>query len=180
MTKKQLEKKLNTLKESDELIPMLLDLYASNKTFKEIMEVSFSEKAAEEQFHKYIDRIERIFFPADIMRSGFSIDTAKAVLEQYCSKTSDPDMIATYNLNFAEYCLQFTETYGDIDDEFYTVLEDTFMVAINRAAEDRTYYDNMHDNMARMIKRCGSFGWGVYDYLSYELSSVDKMWEKRS
>ena len=70
---------------------------------------------------KYKKRIYKIFNPSDIVRMGFSIDTAQQVLAEFADicVNDNGKWYGDLALYFAEFATDFTLGYGDIDEDSY-------------------------------------------------------------
>ena len=85
LTEKSLEKKLHNMG-TEELIQIIMSLYRSNKSVEQSINLQIIGDAyGNELLEKYKKRIYKIFNPSDIVRMGFSIDTAQQVLAEFAA-----------------------------------------------------------------------------------------------
>ena len=83
LTEKSLEKKLHNMG-TEELIQIIMSLYRSNKSVEQSINLQIIGDAyGNELLEKYKKRIYKIFNPSDIVRMGFSVDTAQQVLAEF-------------------------------------------------------------------------------------------------
>lgn len=121
LTEKSLEKKLHNMV-TEELIQIIMSLYRTNKSVEQSINLQIIGDAyGNELLEKYKKRIYKIFNPSDIVRMGFSIDTAQQVLAEFADicVNDNGKWYGDLALYFAECATDFTLGYGDIDEDSY-------------------------------------------------------------
>lgn len=161
MSKSTLKRYMKAL-DRNGLEEWLYSMYEGSVAFRQAVDMNISETEADKIEKKYCRRLEKIFFPSDIGRMGFSLKEAKNILKEYTELCVDNSRTARMKLYFAEYCCEFTNTYGDINTSFYNALEKAFMEALEYAGQDKDFYDCFSDDLERVVNDCSNFGWGVY------------------
>ena len=76
-------------------------------------------------------------------------------------------MINDLQLYYVECGVEFTNTYGDINESFYSSMGNmywTVIEAINKS-DDRKLYETFADRLKAVIEETEDIGWGFYDGL---------------
>ena len=174
LTEKSLEKKLHNMG-TEELIQIIMSLYRSNKSVEQSINLQIIGDAyGNELLEKYKKRIYKIFNPSDIVRMGFSIDTAQQVLAEFADiyVNDNGKWYGDLALYFAECATDFTLGYGDIDEDFYEVLGDAYHDAIVAAGQDEELYKLWKDRLESVLHDFVGFGWGMEEYICEEYYSL--------
>lgn len=168
-----LRKRLEQMDEAS-LIQMIIDLYkGSNAAEKAINLCLLGDDYGMGLLDQYKKRLYKIFNPADIVRTGFSLEAAQVVLDDFADVCIDSDRLyGDLALYFAECATDFTMSYGDIDDEFYDALVDAYHVAVVAAAKDKRVYEILKDRFRSVLDAFAGFGWGMEDEISDEYFSI--------
>ena len=174
LTEKSLEKKLHSMG-TEELIQIIMSLYRSNKSVEQSINLQIVGDAyGNELLEKYKKRIYKIFNPSNIVRRGFSIDTAQQVLAEFADicVNDNGKWYGDLALYFAECATDFTMSYGDIDEDFYEVLGDAYHDAIVAAGQDEELYKLWKDRLESILHNFAGFGWGMEEYICEEYYSL--------
>ena len=174
LTEKSLEKKLHSMG-TEELIQIIMSLYRSNTSVEQSINLQIVGDAyGNELLEKYKKRIYKIFNPSNIVRRGFSIDTAQQVLAEFADicVNDNGKWYGDLALYFAECATDFTMSYGDIDEDFYEVLGDAYHDAIVAAGQDEELYKLWKDRLESILHDFAGFGWGMEDYICEEYYSL--------
>lgn len=161
-------KKIIESMKHDELVDFLTNLYSTNFVFQDIMNLELNEVYVEEFFTKACNKITLGFRPTN----SFSItDVYNTVKSFPCKK---PEVIAELNLHFAACAAEFSCEFGDMDNQYYKMLEKAFLEALEYAASDRCFFIKREEKFEEILHHCACFGWGVYDNLK---PVFDDAWE---
>lgn len=174
LTEKALEKKLQNMSK-EECIQMIMSFYRFDKTAEQIINLQMvGDSYGNELLEKYKKRLYKIFNPSDIVRMGFSIDTAQQVLSEFADicVNDNGKWYGDLALYFAECATDFTMDYGDIDENFYDVLGDAYHDAIVAASKDEKLYKLWKDRLESILHDFAGFGWGMEEYLCGEYYSI--------
>ena len=172
MTIPEVKKKLANL-EQTELVQSLCGLYKNCDYAEQAINLKLLDKTyGERLLQQYQDRMYKIFFPYDIVRSGFSLSDAKRVVSDFKKVCQDTELIIELKLCFAEYGTEFTNMYGDIDERFYNAVCDAFGDVIEAVSKDRELFDKWYDRLSSIVDDSDGIGWGFHDYLVEEYYGI--------
>lgn len=107
----------------EEIIQLLLDSYKVSPQVKEYITAKYGDKDTLEQiFQTYKNKIKDVFFPKS-MRAQFKIGEARKVISNFKKLCSDEKLVIDLMLYYVEMGVEFTNTYGDINESFYNSVE---------------------------------------------------------
>src|SRR5437762_1975622 len=124
MNARIIQKHLKTCSK-EELVQMFLDLARRNPAVERFLISRFDPTAPVPNFEDYEAEVRKEFFPARAFGNG-NPSIIFRMLERVEAEATGPKQV----IDFIYYCIEtgveFTEIYGDIDEEFYTAFEDLF------------------------------------------------------
>lgn len=167
LTVGQLKKRLSEF-EKDSIIELIADLYKSTPAVKQVLNLQFTADYGQQLLDKAEKQLYKIFFPEDIIRTGFSLKEAKAVVSNFTKICADDELIARLNYHFAKNAVEFTNNFGDIDTPFYNALARHFANVTDIIASQPDLYDEFMPKLEDLKESTSVCGWGVY----YELSDI--------
>lgn len=158
-------KKIFKEKSKEELIGLLVECYKNNPLIKEYITAKFGSKDnLNSIFEEYKKKVYDVFFPKS-MRSEFKISEAKKAVREFKKLCNDKKLIIELMLYYVEMGVEFTNTYGDIDEAFYNSVASMFcsvVVAINDQ-EDSRIYDDLKDRLRAVVDDTDDIGWGLHE-----------------
>lgn len=160
-----LKKRLNTM-EKKELVALICKLYKGDKQAQSIIDIELCGASAEAQLVSDCkEKIRAAFFG-----SKLSLKNARTVISNFRKASKSKENIAELMLFYVECGVEFTNIYGDIDEDFYYSIESMFadFVHLINTFDSPDYYDR---NAARIKKVCNDsqgIGWGF----SEEMMSI--------
>lgn len=102
--------------------------------------------------------------------SSGSMAIAVRTFEAYKKSCNDSEGLIDLMLFFVECGSQFTLDYGDIDEDFYAVLEDVFDEALGLMKNSNsTIVERYRERINSIIEDTRDIGWGYNDQLQYVL-----------
>ena len=155
MTLTQYKKIISALPR-EELEAHLVDLFKTNRVFKDIESTTWAVDENAQLLESYQKKIEKAFWKDD-----FSLSECKAVLKDYSSRTLNPSTIALMHLSFAMEAAELSAACGDFSERFYSSLEKAAEVFLDYTRTDIEFFSTHEDAFQCLIDTCGSFGWGV-------------------
>ena len=172
MTITELKKKLAGV-ERKELEQILCGLYKSFDDAAQSINLQLLDSSYGLKLLKlYQDKMYKIFFPKDIIRSGFSLSAAKKVISDFKKVCQNEELVLDLKLYFVGCGTEFTNTYGDIDERFYQSLCDAFFDVANAASGDQELFEEWEDRLRRIVVDSEEIGWGFHDFIVEEYYNI--------
>lgn len=159
----------NILKEKsrEELLELLIESYKTIPLLKEYISVKYgSQDNIEKIFEAYKNKIYNVFFPKN-MKTQFKISDAKKAVNEFKKLSSNEKLIIELMLYYVEMGIEFTNTYGDINEAFYNsvaTMYEAVVSAINKQDESEIY-NNFKDRLKAVVDDTNGMGWGFHDEL---------------
>lgn len=171
-------KKIFKEKSKDELTELLVECYKNNPLVKEYITAKFGSKDnLNNIFEEYKKKIYDVFFPKN-MRFDLKISNAKKAVSDFKKLCNDKKLIIELMLYYVEMGVEFTNTFGDIDEAFYysvASMFDSVVSAINDQADSRIY-DDLKDRLRAVVDDTDGIGWGFNEQMCdiyYQLVWLD-------
>ena len=163
MATANLKKFLNTLSK-EELIKHIIELDKKYKPVQEYYQLYITNDV-DAVVNKYRNEIQNEFFPLRGQPKMRLSVARKAVLE--ANKLGlPPEKMADLMLFYVETGVQFTCTYGDIDEPFYNSMESMFAKALKFITAE-ALLPNFRLRAETIVDRTRNTGWGFHDTLGY-------------
>ena len=157
---REVKSELNKLDKAD-LIKHISELYKKYKPVKEYFDfyINPDEKKLLEQ---YRDKVTEGFFP----KRGFQLklSISRKAINDFKKLGSSADSIADLLLHYVEKGVEFTNEYGDIDENFYTSVENTYSSALDLISKNGLL-DKFKTRAYKIVTDTEGIGWGFHDYL---------------
>jgi uncharacterized protein YktA (UPF0223 family) len=169
-----LKKYLKT-KNNEELQKEIVEIVKNFKDVKEFYNLKLNPESEKETFQKYKKIVENEFFPDRGFGKLRYAEVNKAIKDfEKCSNT--PELIGELKLLYAESGVEFTNTYGDIDERFYVNIVRAYDSALSYIAQ-HDLEDKFEEKAKEISDEASGIGWGFEDamievfyeyYSSYE------------
>jgi len=162
-TKSELNRYLKELNQA-ELENEIKKLYSKFGVVKKYYELEFSQDTSK-VLNEFKDRIKKEYFPSRGFGRASNKESRKVITEFKKISIFQKDVIELL-LHRVETMIEFTKTYGDIDEPFYNSLGSSFNEAcklINSEKLEKEY----RGECRRLMNETYHFGWGLYDELKY-------------
>ncbi len=162
--------KINDLKKylsntsEKELRDHIVELFKISKEVKEYYLLKVSPDSEKELMEKYKKIIENEFFPERGMKFPSYVVLKKAVGDfQKISK--NPIYFAELMLIYVENGVEFTNTYGDINETFYNNISRMFEKAVDFITQN-ALNDVFKKRCKEIMESSEGIGWGFGDFIS--------------
>jgi hypothetical protein len=157
---REVKTELNKL-EKEDLIKHISELYKKFKPVKEYFDfyIDPDEKKLLEQ---YKEKVTEGFFPKRGYQLKLSI--SRKAINDFKKLGTSAECLADLLLHFVENGVRFTNEYGDIDENFYTSIENTYSSSLAVISENgllTTFKKRAH----KIVTDTEGIGWGFHDYL---------------
>ncbi len=157
---REVKSELNKL-DKKELIKHISELYKKYKPVKEYFDfyINPDEKKLLEQ---YKEKVKEGFFP----KRGFQLklSISRKAINDFKKLGTSAESLADLLLYFVENGVEFTNKYGDIDENFYTSVESTYSNALE-IIDKNGLLDNFKKRAYKIVTDTDEIGWGFQDYL---------------
>ena len=100
---------------------------------------------------------------------GPKLIDAKKTVTNVKKLTNDPEIILNFMMDYVEHGIDFTCSYGDLWDNYYTSIENMYHSAIQMILKNKDTIDveKYLIRIDKMVAKTSSIGWGFYDTLKY-------------
>lgn len=167
LMKSTLNKHLKQLS-NDQLIDLVKACFDASKDMEKFLAIRIlGDEAAESLFHEYRKKVEQQFFP----ERGFGklkLQEAKKAISEFERLTGSVKYSMELKLIYVENGVDFTLSYGDVDERFYNSMESVYADVIDLVNEDETaeLFDEYEERIEAIVSKTEEVGWGFHDGLA--------------
>ena len=157
---REVKKELDKLDKS-ELLKHIAELYKKFKPVKEYYD--FYLNPVEDSFlEKYKERVRSGFYP----KRGFDLklSISRKAINDFKKLGASNESLANLLLYYVECGVEFTSEYGDIDENFYISVENTYAASLELMSKEGIL-DKFQDRALAIVEKTRHMGWGFYDGL---------------
>lgn len=148
--------------DKDRLIDLIADLYKKNKAVKELFDFYLNPNE-KELFESYRTKVYEAFYPK--RGFGFNLKEGKKAISDFKKFEPSPKLVADLMLVYVESGVQFTNDYGDIDENFYYSLESTYNAALTLMKKENLLGKFAY-RAGEIVRKTDGIGWYFHDTLS--------------
>lgn len=147
----------------EELIKTIVDLYKKDQFVKDYYQSKFTDADDLSLLEKQKERITKEFFSVrGYGRAKLSV--AKKVITEYKKLNNNPDHLAELMLFYVETGVEYTNHYGDIDEQFYISMENMYETLLKHIVKNNIS-DKYTERCQKTLKDSKNTGWGFHDQL---------------
>jgi len=175
LTNTQLKNALKDYKK-DELIKLITDISQACPQAKEFLTVKFTDlENVNRLLEKYKQKIEHEFFP----KRGFgrlNLQEAKKAISDFKKICPNKEMIIDIMLFYVENCVEFTATYGDINEAFYNSAISVYGQAVKEINSGDIDLVEVFAARLKSTADNACEGWGFHDEmmdLYYQIARIE-------
>lgn len=149
-----------------ELITLIVDLYKMNKEVQQYLSSKFLGDEVNEELHKQLRRkIKNEFFPERSLPKLRLADIEKMILS-FQKTTEDSIKTIDLMLYYVEMGVNFTRSYGDMNEKIYNKILSMFAKLVDLCEEDKSYYTPYAERLSNLLSDSMEIAWGFPDALS--------------
>lgn len=152
--------------DKDALVSIIMDCYKQSKDVKNYIHVLLNpEEAIEQLYEKAKLQITNEFFP----ERGFGklrLAVAKKAIAEFRELSKDELRTIDLMIHYVEEGVDFTNEYGDINDQFYNSMILMYRNVIDKIMDKQQLYNQFHVRLGTIVKETSGIGWGFHDVLS--------------
>jgi hypothetical protein len=160
MGKQDLKKELAGF-DKKKLIGLISELYDKNKSVREYLDYYLkpNENASLETFKV---KVREAFYP----KRGFGLKLAagKKAISDFRKLSPTMESLIDLMIYYVECGVEFTNDYGDINENYYLSLERTFRDALS-LIDKHLLHDSFKDRVLMILDETENIGWGFHDTL---------------
>jgi hypothetical protein len=160
MSKRDLKKELADF-DKKKLISLISELYDKNKSVKEYLDYYLNpdEKAI---LKVYREKVREAFYPN--RGFGFKLAVGKKAISDFRKLKPAVDSLIDLMLYYVECGVEFTNEYGDIDENYYLSIERAYRDSLD-LIDKHLLHDIFKDRALTVVHDTGNIGWGFHDTL---------------
>lgn len=162
----------------EEIIELLMDSYKVSEEVKEYITVKYGDQDTIEQvFETYKNKIRDVFFPKS-MSAQFKIVEAKKIVNHFKKLCSDEKLLIDLMLYYVEMGVEFTNTYGDINESFYNSVEGMYQSVVDSINKNKNsgIFNILRKRLKAVVDDTEGIGWGFNDNLGimyFDIECID-------
>ncbi|NQU83559.1 MAG: hypothetical protein HQ536_02510 [Parcubacteria group bacterium] len=164
LTWSKVKSNLTNLSKKD-IVKHVGEIYKKFPQTQEYFQSIMTVEGEEELLEKYKKIIKEEFFPSrGWPRDFFSLSKAKKAISQFKKLAEKPQNVADIMLYYTEIGVEFTNEYGDIDENFYLSMEtiaDNAAKLIQKHGMEKIFSDRFE----KIVRDTSGIGWGFHDEL---------------
>lgn len=170
-----------SLQKSDkkELINIIQNLYRlSEENRIYLLAGSMESKAESGVFEAYREIIKNEFFPEN-GHGTLRYSVAEKAIDNYWKASKDLEGKLDLMLFYVENGVDFTNEYGDIDEEFYDKIVDMLekFCTLLKKPEGKIHYLRFQKRLFKIRKKSKGIGWGFEDDVTLLIKDVEDFFE---
>ncbi len=155
-----IKKELKKL-DKNKLIELFAELYKKNNSVKEFL-IYYVNPDEKELLERYRNKVFEAFYPKRGNQLKFK--EGKQAIGDFKKLGVSPELLADLMLFYVEAGVSFTNDFGDIDEAFYSSLENTFHAALKLMKKDNLL-EKFVDRARQVVSDSDRIGWGFHYYL---------------
>ena len=144
--------------EKEELVNEITELIKLYPAVKEYYAIILNPDAEKEVLAKYKMTVENEFFPSrgDGKLRHTLVNNA---IQDFRKISQSPVNVASLMLYYPELGVEFTNAYGDIDEQFYVAISHGYSRALKYISENNLE-ETFHDQASKIMENTDRVGWG--------------------
>lgn len=140
----------------------VVELFQKFDLVKDYYETKLNPVIDSTTLEKYKDVITQEFFP----KRGFGkarLSVARRAVNDFKKVSKNPNQIVEIMLHYVDVGCRFTDVYGDIDEPFYSSMENMYESALKFIVKNNL--QRQYDERCHQIAKGATEGWGFRDQL---------------
>lgn len=150
----------------DVLISMMVECYQMSDVVKNYIHVLLNPEAAVNDLYlKTQQVIFNEFFPV----KGYAklrLAQAKKAITEFKKYSRDEVKTLDLMIYYVEVGVEFTDTYGDINERFYASMETMYESVLKKMDGEDRIVSLFKDRLKSIVDKTSGMGWGFHDYLA--------------
>lgn len=147
----------------EELVNDISDLIKKSDFVRDYYLTKFSDENGFSVLTRYKDAIRDEFFPKYGDGLG-RLSVAKKAISEFKKISSNNEHVAEIMIYYVEVGVEYTDAYGDINEQFYISMESMYERAINHIVKS-DLEEKFRDRCQKIVDDTVDMGWGFHDQL---------------
>lgn len=167
LTKSALNKHLKQLS-NEQLIELVKECYSSSKEMEKFLAARIlGSDAIHAIYDEYYKKVKHEFFP-DRGHGKLRLKEAKMAISDFERLTGSRKHSLELKLVYVEMGVDFTLSFGDIDERFYNSIASMYAEVIDAVNEDETgeWFTEYEDRLEAIVSGTHDIGWGFQEVLA--------------
>ncbi len=147
--------------DNETLIKHISELYKKYKPVKEYFDFYINPNESK-ILNQYKEKVREGFYPKRGDRLRLSI--SRKAINDFKKLGTSRSCLSDLLLYYVEFGVELTNEYGDIDENFYMSVEDTYGAALELMSKE-DILGKFKDRASEIVNETENIGWGFHDYL---------------
>ncbi len=157
---RELKTKLNSL-EKEVLIKHISELYKKHKPVREYFDFYLNPDEYE-MTKQYKQKVRSGFYPKH--GDKLSLSVSRKAINDFKKLRVSKESIIDLLLYYVECGVELTNEFGDINENFYTSVENTYKKSLELMSKEKML-NNFKDRAFNIVIATEEKGWGFHDFL---------------
>jgi len=150
-----------------ELINLLKEVHDLSDETKLFLETRILQLPPSTSLKPYKNKLRKALQADPQYNDEIDWDTAEQVIMNYRLASGDEEGLAELLVYYVEVANQFTLEYGDINEDYYESVENSFQRAVDHLLSmDKTQIDKLKTRLKKVVDSAKNIGWGYHDTLT--------------
>lgn len=166
LTKSNLNKYLKSMT-PEEMVQLIKKCFDTSQEIKRLLAIKIlGEEAIASLFYEYQKKVRNEFFP-DRGHGKLRLHEARAAIKEFERIAKHDKYSLELKLFYVEMGVEFTNTYGDIDERFYNNIAAMYWEVISSVNNDNTgeLFEEYEERISAVVENTSGIGWGFHDDL---------------
>jgi hypothetical protein len=147
----------------EQLVSDIADLFKKNEFVKDYFHSKYGDDNNHSILMKHKAIIENEFFPSK-GEGKARLTVAKKAITEFKKICDDKTLMAELMLFYVENGVNYTDCYGDINEQFYLSMESMYERALDFIT-DNNLVDIFKERCLKVVNDTVDMGWGFHDQL---------------
>ena len=159
----QLKKYLKS-KNNNELVDEIIELFKKFNKVQQYYSINVNPNSEKDILKKYKKIIKEEFFPTRELQPKMRYSVINKTISDFQKLSKDINNLIDLKLSYVEIGVEFTNDYGDIDDQFYRAIERTYEESLEIIYQNKKL-NSFKDRCRKIMEDSQGHGWGFSDYM---------------
>lgn len=148
--------------DKEQLVDIAAELYKKHKAVRDFFDF-YLRPDEKKLLEEYKRKVREGFYPKCGSRLRLSV--SRQTITDFKKYEPHPEYLVDLMLYYVECGVEFTNDFGDIDEDFYSSLEKMFVSALE-LARNENILDKFEIRVKQIVDHSDGIGWGFHDSLS--------------